>query len=80
MNLLTSESSEQILCRYVNATSLIQIIRIANIPNWYFDRVIFPGESLLFKALLHAQLEIHTCEVASAIQSNTIHCERLRVN
>jgi hypothetical protein len=31
-----------ILCCYVNATSQIQVSRITNIPNWYFERVVFP--------------------------------------
>lgn len=77
---LPSEHSEIILCCYPNATSGIQIIRIANISNWYFERVVFPGQRLLFEALPHAQLEIHTSEMVSAILSNTILCDHLRVN
>lgn len=74
-----SDRSRQILCGYVNATSWIQIIRITNIPNWYFERVVFPGQRLWFKALPNANLEIHTGIMASAILSDKIHCVNLHI-
>lgn len=74
---LASEHSGQILCNYVNATSHIQIARITNIPNWYFERVVFPGQCLLFEALTDAQLEIHTGMMVSAILSDEIPCNCL---
>jgi hypothetical protein len=66
-----------ILCCYVNITSKIQIIRICNIANWYFERVMFPGQRLLFKAPQQSQLEVHTGGTAGAILSDTIPCDRL---
>ncbi|MEO1400585.1 MAG: DUF1830 domain-containing protein [Cyanobacteria bacterium J06635_1] len=74
---LPSDGQRAFLCCYVNATSKIQVARITNIPNWYFERVVFPGQRLLFEAIPHAQLEIHTGMMASAILSDTIPCERL---
>lgn len=69
-----------LLCCYVNATSQIQVVRITNMTNWYFERVVFPGQRLVFEAMPHALLEIHTGMMASAILSDTIPCERLCVN
>jgi len=69
-----------ILCCYVNATSHIQIVRITNVSNWYFERVVFPGQRLVFEALPEAMLEIHTGMMASAILSDTIPCERLCIS
>lgn len=69
----------RIFCCYVNATSKIQVARVTNIPNWYFERVVFPGQRLLFESLSEAQLEIHTGMMASAILSDTIPCSRLQV-
>lgn len=66
-----------ILCCYVNATSQIQIARITNIPNWYFERVVFPGQRLVFEAHDTAVLEIHSGMMASAILSDTIPCAKL---
>ncbi len=69
-----------LLCCYVNATNQIQVARITNIENWYFERVVFPGQRLVFEALPKAQLEIHTGMMASAILSDTIPCERLCIS
>ena len=69
-----------LLCCYVNATSQIQVARITNIENWYFERVVFPGQRLMFEALPEAQLEVHTGMMASAILSDTIPCERLSIS
>lgn len=76
----SDNQNRQILCCYVNVTSHIQIARITNVPNWYFERVVFPGQRLVFEALSEAQLEIHTGMMASAILSDRIPCDRLRVD
>ncbi|MGL5060319.1 MAG: DUF1830 domain-containing protein [Microcoleus sp.] len=68
------------VCCYVNATNQIQIARIANIPNWYFERVVFPGQRLVFEAMSAAVLEIHTGMMASAILSDKIPCDRLQIS
>ena len=77
---LPSESANQIVCCYINATSRIQIARITNIPSWYFERVVFPGQRLVFEALPEALLEIHCGTMASAILSDTIPCEQLCIH
>ena len=77
---LPSDDNNAVLCCYVNATSQIQIARITNIPNWYFERVVFPGQRLVFEASIEAILEIHTGMMASAILSDTIPCEKLRLD
>lgn len=76
---IPSDHTGTIVCCYVNATSQIQIARITNIPTWYFERVVFPGQRLVFEALPMAHLEIHTGMMASAILSDTIPCDRLYV-
>lgn len=75
----SSNENSQVLCCYVNATSQIQIARITNIPNWYFERVVFPGQRLVFEAHSSAVLEIHSGMMASAILSDTIPCKKLAV-
>lgn len=74
---LPDEQNDRILCCYVNATSQIQIARITNIANWYFERVVFPGQRLVFEADPTAILEIHCGMMASAILSDTIPCSKL---
>lgn len=75
----SGHQSEQITCCYVNATSSIQIARITNIDNWYFERVVFPGQRLLFESLRSGKLEIHTGMMASSILADTLDCEELIV-
>jgi hypothetical protein len=74
-----TDQSDSILCCYVNATSQIQIARITNIANWYFERVVFPGQRLVFEAHETAVLEIHSGMMASAILSDTIPCIKLKL-
>lgn len=77
---LPPEQSGKILCCYINATSKIQVARICNIPNWYFERVVFPGQRLVFEAPRKGQVEIHTGMMASAILSDKIPCDRLMLD
>jgi hypothetical protein len=74
-----SNQSKPILCCYVNASSQIQVARITNVQNWYFERVVFPGQRLVFEAFPSAQLEIHSGMMASAILSDKIQCDRLAI-
>lgn len=73
------QSERHLLCGYVNTTNQIQIVRIANIPSWYFERVVFPRQQLLFAAPPSAQLEIHTGEIPSSMLTDRITCDRLQV-
>ena len=74
-----SNASDLICCCYINSTSKIQIARITNIPNWYFERVVFPSQRLLFEASPEGQLEIHTGMMASSILSDTIPCIQIQI-
>jgi len=74
---LPPDNNDYLVCFYVNATSQIQIARITNVPNWYFERVVFPGQRLVFEAPREGQLEINTGMMASSILSDTLSCESL---
>lgn len=75
---LTTQKNS-ILCCYVNASSKVQIVRITNVESWYFERVVFPGQRLVFESYSEALLEVHCGMMASAILSDTIPCDRLRI-
>ncbi len=77
---LPNSTNDKIVCCYVNATSKMQVARITNVPNWYFERVVFPGQRLIFESVSDAQLEIHCGMMASAILSDTIPCKRLQID
>jgi hypothetical protein len=69
------ECSTPILCCYVNVTNKLQIIRITNIPNLHLERVVFPGERLMFEAVPEAQLEIQSNQTLSVV----VLCHQLTV-
>jgi Domain of unknown function (DUF1830) len=70
-------AGDRLHCCYVNSSSSIQIVRITDVPNWYFERVAFPGQRLIFEAVAAAHLEIHTGMMASSILSDKIPCTKL---
>lgn len=76
---LPSSYENQILCYYVNSSKQIQIIRITNIPNWYFEKVVFPQQGLMFEALPEAVLEIYTGVMPTGLLSDKIWCHQLQV-
>jgi hypothetical protein len=77
---LPYDDNKKLVCCYTNTTSSIQVARITNVSNWYFERVVFPGQRLLFESVEGALLEIHTGMMASAILSDSIPCESLIIN
>ncbi|MGY6530010.1 MAG: DUF1830 domain-containing protein [Cyanobacterium sp.] len=79
LDAIPNDDSDKMMCCYVNATSQIQVARITNIANWYFERVVFPGQRLIFEALPEALLEIHSGMMASSILSDTIPCGTLSI-
>ncbi|NEP46286.1 MAG: DUF1830 domain-containing protein, partial [Okeania sp. SIO2H7] len=76
---LPGKENREILCCYVNATSRAQIARISNIPNWYLEHVVFPGERFLFEALPEAELEIYQSLETGEIVGDRLECDRLKV-
>ena len=76
---IPNEEGDRLLRSYINATSQIQVARITNVDNWYFERVVFPGQRLVFEAISYGILEIHSGMMASAILSDRIPCERLAI-
>ena len=79
-NCLPDKCGLHILCSHKNKTPTVQIIRITNIPNWYFERVVFPGEMLLFEALPEAVLEIYDTDEIRPILCDRFLCDWLKVN
>lgn len=76
---LPTDCTNRILCCYINDTYKIKIARIKNILGWYFERVVFPGEKLLFEALPEAQLEIYVTNLSTVALVEMTTCDRLAV-
>ena len=80
INPLPSQCGSPILCSYQNQTPTVQIMRITNIPNWYFDQVVFPGEQLVFEALPEAVLEIYSSDESGPFLSKRLLGDWLRID
>jgi len=63
---------------YVNATSRLQVVRIENVPDWHFERVVFPGQRLLIEVKPDAVLDVYTGTMATAMLEERIACETLK--
>jgi len=71
--------SETILCFYINATSHLQVIKITNIKDCNFERVVFPGQRLLFEASPTAQLSVFTSQMNEGSPAYRVSCQQLQV-
>ncbi|MGR3278415.1 DUF1830 domain-containing protein [Acaryochloris marina NIES-2412] len=76
---LEPQQTKSTFCSYSNPSPRVQVVRITNVENWYFERVVFPKQTLVFDAPRAAHLEIHSSEIATAIQVDCIPCRRLAV-
>lgn len=76
---LPANCANRILCYYSNDTQRIKIARITNIPNWYFERVVFPGERFLFEALPEAHLEVYVTNFSTVALVEVNKCARLAI-
>ncbi|MDA0266231.1 MAG: DUF1830 domain-containing protein [Cyanobacteria bacterium] len=79
LDALPIAKAQVFLCGYRNETSAIQVIRITNIADWYFERVVFPGAWLLFEAVSQAQLEVYSGDGISTLLADHIPCHTVQV-
>lgn len=69
----------QRLYSYSNDTRCLQIIRVVNHANSYYERIVFPGQRLLFEAPPGVELEVHSNDLARGVLVKTIPGFRLEV-
>lgn len=79
-NPVPTDRTDSVLCCYTNSSSHIQVVRSEEVPDWYFERVVFPGQRLLFAAPSVAQLEVYTSILATAILTDRVSCQSLSVH
>lgn len=71
------KTAKKILCCYHNPTDRIQIIKITNIPHWFFERSVAPHGLMLFETVVEATLEVYTSDRITTILSDKIPCAQL---
>ena len=67
------------LYSYRNDTHALQIIRVIHQTKWQYERIVFPGQRLLFEAPLGVELEVHTNDLGYGVLVKTIPGFRLEV-
>jgi len=67
------------LCYYKNESNSVQILRIENTEDWYFEKLVDPEERLVFEAPEMAQLQIHYQCSSEYHVVEIIPCYQLRV-
>jgi hypothetical protein len=67
----------KISCCYTNQTSNFQIVRVCNVPHFFFERSVLPKVTIFFETFEYAKLEIHTGTMMSAIFTDSIPCKDL---
>lgn len=77
---LPREFEQLVLCYYINPQNRVQMVRIANIEQWLFERAIAPQEGLFFKAPPQATLEVQWHDVGGIKHLDILDCQSLRVN
>ncbi|WP_036530920.1 DUF1830 domain-containing protein [Neosynechococcus sphagnicola] len=72
--------TDGILCYYENVTTEVQLASIVNIPNWHFQRIVFPRERLLLEVPADALLDVYgATEDSQETLLEQIPCQRLQV-
>jgi hypothetical protein len=76
------ETEDFILCCFHNQQPSMQVIRSTSerIPDWHLERVLFPGQRLMFYAPPQAQLKIYNADHTGTLLSDTISCDRFQVD
>jgi DNA-directed RNA polymerase subunit RPC12/RpoP len=74
-----SQSTGFLMCSYMNSTPQIQLVRIANIPRFFLEQAVLPGQRIIFVSVSAARLEIYTYGNVTAIADDSIPCEQLSI-
>lgn len=70
----------KILCTYKNVSGSWQIIKINNIPNFDWEKTVFPDQTITFEASAEAKLNVFSANNITAILTDTIPCQKLAAN
>ena len=75
----TALNESMITCYYVNRSPQLEVLRIANIQGWYFEKTVFPQQRLTFEAPDQGLLEIYTSERGRAVLADRFVCKQLEI-
>ncbi|MBE9044270.1 DUF1830 domain-containing protein [Pleurocapsales cyanobacterium LEGE 10410] len=76
---ISTHQAQSILHAYQNKTKYLQIVKIENVVDFYWEKVVFPYQTVLFYAVKQAKLKIYSSNNATAALTDTIPCSKLKV-
>lgn len=77
---ITHELEEKNLCAYQNLSSHWQIIKITNLPNYYWEKAVLPGQKIIVITSIKAILKVFSAENITAVLIDNIPCHQLKIN
>ncbi len=80
VNLSNVPQKSMILCSYQNLTKKLQIIRTKISTTGLFERVVFPGQHLLFEAEPEGDVEVYYPVSSDVIEMKKILSSHLKVD
>lgn len=77
---ITHELEEKNLCAYQKLSSHWQIIKITNLPNYYWEKAVLPGQKIIVITSIKAILKVFSAENITAVLIDNIPCHQLKIN
>ncbi|MBD0346253.1 MAG: DUF1830 domain-containing protein [Coleofasciculus sp. Co-bin14] len=74
-----SKVSHLFLGSYTNTSNQLQVIRIVNLEGYLFERVMFPGQRILFEAPSNAELEVYMGQFGQSILMEKMPVDNLLI-
>jgi len=76
---LAAQPAKTELFYYRNVTSQIQIVRVDQSTSERFEKVVFPGEQILFYSTLESSFDVYTPTSTGLTLAVRVPCAQLRV-
>ncbi|AFY69143.1 protein of unknown function DUF1830 [Thalassoporum mexicanum PCC 7367] len=74
---MVNKCHETLDCSYTNVHKSLQIVRISSPASSYFEKTVYPGQTVDFTAHADAFLEIYNADLTSTLRVDTLSCLEL---
>ncbi|MEO1295639.1 MAG: DUF1830 domain-containing protein [Cyanobacteria bacterium J06636_16] len=76
---ISGDEEQATTCYYSNHTPYLEILRISNVQDWYFEKLIFPRQRLTFESPTQGVVEIYTTELGEVTLVERLLCGHLQI-
>lgn len=71
---------KKVSCSYQNLSNAWQIVKITELPDRCWEKVVLPGQKIFFKESIKAKLKVFSAENINTVLTDTIPCYKLIAN